>query len=1102
MAVQEKYNQVSGENYNIISSSWVKTAAALSGKAYSPNPLAKAELNKLLNKKGLPLDLFDKDGPKFDEDIAAHVKWAFNNIYKIPYSTPLKDSTQIARYVHGIQHVTRTAIYIPVFANLYRRHGDIEAQKLTDEDIKLLQIAAILHDSAREDEGEDRWDHESAILIYMYLTRVLHVDKSKAKLIAEAMANKDSNPKGYFTIQETSDQEISWQWEEPPKQKTIYQELLQCADCIDIIRARDHFQAEYLDFYKKYQNNPLAFEEMAHLITEVRSFIEVQGDTYKHTKKDIKAQYEHEKAYVTSMQAIDPKKHPILVKLTKKLLSLSELKSIELVDLTPYHPELGWTENNIKAAMREGRIFARGIGAPSAFREKPSATGEDEHLAAAEIRKTLRRKGVATQTKKGNSLTKEGNPFRSVSWPGYGSGVISNAGFLILNPDTNDISKISEVDCDSGHGKKKHLLKENLTLSRDQKEKQLLQLHTRLKLGGSSKYNYNHVEILYHIRDYSAIYFSPDPNLYNAASCSRVAEITHPFSPILQALFLRNEYQRATGKELPLVEYSGLHNTMRVVPSEELSEENIKKMWISMCSDFMRTSPKDIYTLSIDDIKTISMYREKVNIVAKKNSPADANYPKHLLEEISTAIELERSRLIKEYEDSTVEAIQSGQLSLCSDHAFYAIKRSPRLAARLSEKIQHELRNIKIDDLDVQSVEEFNTNYFSLDTDILLENKSKDFYRTKTMRMYALAQQCHLTDVSCAVQEHIKSIAMKSIDEICQISIPQARSSYFIRALDTELLKLINFVTGFEIYPHDNIIKEALDDVINQYFQSIDNDFDVKNRLHTDLQQYLLALSKLQSIKMLNSENQRRAQELIVDVKNRVLQTKDMAFFSSFLEAIENFDLSNIDSINIKAFVCQWLDKNFRLAVGNMGLINTLNRFVSLTNDDFFALVVNCLAQNYLPGTQISMLQWHAVVSELRLRLPGSKFNEKQLAKLQSNANELFDKILSSLSGVDNLSVNIKLIEEISSYLKYKKNHIKIPDKAIIELNKRLENYPLTIENFDKEGVNNYKQKLKALLDKLPPEQKQMIEGSLKVQLLNLSGQETLAEEVIPQILL
>src|SRR5262249_16303976 len=160
---------------------------------------------------------------------------------------------------------------------------DKDALKLTEREIKLLQIAALFHDAAREDEQEDRWDHESGLLLYYYLTRLLKVDKSEAKLFAEAIANKDVHPE-FFVLEENPDNlnEVSWKKLTPTSQKNIYQKLLHDADCLDIIRTCDHFDAEHLDFYKEIasvKKNELANEEMAHLITEARSLIEIQGDS-------------------------------------------------------------------------------------------------------------------------------------------------------------------------------------------------------------------------------------------------------------------------------------------------------------------------------------------------------------------------------------------------------------------------------------------------------------------------------------------------------------------------------------------------------------------------------------------------------------------------------------------------------------------------------------------------------------------------------------------------------------------------------------------------------------------------------------------------------
>src|SRR3990167_6275917 len=179
------------------------------------------ELATLMAKKKLDIHSFKLCSIRLEDDIAAHATWAFNHIYNIPYPGEEAKAKErgIARLMHGIQHTRRVAMLIPVFANLYRRYNDHDALALTEEDIKLRQIAALFHDSARENEGKDFWDKESGKLLYFYLTNVLNVTHEKATLLAEAVSNKDA---------------------EPPKNS--YQKLIHDADCLDIIRATDEYQ--------------------------------------------------------------------------------------------------------------------------------------------------------------------------------------------------------------------------------------------------------------------------------------------------------------------------------------------------------------------------------------------------------------------------------------------------------------------------------------------------------------------------------------------------------------------------------------------------------------------------------------------------------------------------------------------------------------------------------------------------------------------------------------------------------------------------------------------------------------------------------------------
>ena len=93
----------------------------------------------------------------------------------------------------------------------------------------------------------------------------------------------------------------------PKRKKSIIQKLIHDADCLDILRARDHFEAEYLDIYKQYvgdEKNMRALFEIARLITEARCILDIQGDSRNHTKAHNKKLYENENAYNAIIKSI------------------------------------------------------------------------------------------------------------------------------------------------------------------------------------------------------------------------------------------------------------------------------------------------------------------------------------------------------------------------------------------------------------------------------------------------------------------------------------------------------------------------------------------------------------------------------------------------------------------------------------------------------------------------------------------------------------------------------------------------------------------------------------------------------------------------------
>jgi hypothetical protein len=593
-----------------------------------------SSIHKLLERKGLATTMFDPPHSIcLQDDISAHAKWVNDSIYQHPY--PEDQYKAIARSLHGIQHVSRVAIYVSVFANLYRKHADIAAQQLTDNDLKLLQIAALFHDSAREKEGKDEWDHESGMLLYIYLTKVLNVARDKAKSIAEAVVNKDQ-PSPYLAIIENEEHEVfcSPVTGDQPTPKNIYQKIIHDSDCLDIIRIREKYDATYLDFYHDFctppSENIFGLDELAQLITEARSLIAHQGNDYQEQKLEsrvnecfrVKKGYQQQ-CYEQTQHDLETHQLSILSKLGGGLCDLEQLQHDPLIDCTHYDSRKSLTEsNNINAALREGKVLLRGIQTPS----KPAQKNQEETSVQLETRKVFREPGIPTRTNKENRFMKHGNPLRSFSMIGHGACALwSRAGFMLIDPNVSSIIHVADHNIRSGKGKKIGSIEYRKKRGNDDELQQALAGVNRfLKLGGSTE---NHAEILCDVMHYDAIYFTTDPhNIENKCLKSH-----HQLFGLLDARILRKEYARTytetqnlfiqtlgeeegtrrfrqrfgDAKMLPVFYYSGTHNKLQQVTEEALSDENIFTIWTDLCRQSLEKTIKNgdnIDELSIDKI--------------------------------------------------------------------------------------------------------------------------------------------------------------------------------------------------------------------------------------------------------------------------------------------------------------------------------------------------------------------------------------------------------------------------------------------------------------------------------------------------------------------
>lgn len=212
------------------------------------------ELKAITRERGISYEAFEKTITiRFEDNIEKHAQWAYENIFRIPYSSG-------ERVHHGIHHTALVSIFSVVAVNFLRRYGYKDAEAVTPKQMKLIQIGAIFHDAGRLDDEVDRWDHQSAVLLYAYLTLVLDVPKFEAQKLYEAVAFKDK------ILGDGSD--------------SIEKIAINAGDCLAIMRVAYSFDApKYFILYKLLAHlSPLAFNEIAWLITEARSVMAIQGD--------------------------------------------------------------------------------------------------------------------------------------------------------------------------------------------------------------------------------------------------------------------------------------------------------------------------------------------------------------------------------------------------------------------------------------------------------------------------------------------------------------------------------------------------------------------------------------------------------------------------------------------------------------------------------------------------------------------------------------------------------------------------------------------------------------------------------------------------------
>lgn len=841
------------------------------------------ELKKICLARNISFkQLTDPSKITLDSPLNDHAALTYECIFKVPYPSQYERG-ELPRPVHGALHATRAAIYLSAFVNLRRRYNDPEALALKDEDVKLLQIAMLFHDSARLHDGEDEWDKESAYLLYAYLVKSLGVPEDKALAIAEAVAHKDQKDEKQSSHEEkiesplnidsdndneeliakkkdVEDKDNSSSNKQSPK--NIYQKLIHDADCLDIIRARYSFDANYLDFYQDIaKHNKYAFNDMAKLILEARSLIEIQGDAcdkYRQNKA-VKRTYEAPDVYnkiIRDIQSQDGNKTVFHYQDAKKiqasypLLSafglglVSDPKKYDFFDIRDKKEQKSAEKKplaipEINTLLYKGQVFSRSITQPCGFRAKLRESKDSkglvekkENLTALELYKTARRKGIPTRTtnpkKIKDRLKKQGNPYRSLSMIGWGGISFHNVGFLNLNLPHEQIHGCNEKDIISGIHKKK--VREHQILSNEEKERKLIDLQKKQKMGGSFR-NFNmgndpsialHNEVLADLTDFDAIYFSTDPS-YNLREMTGQFYSPHPYIPMLEVIFMNYEYEKMHGTQLPIYYYSGMHN--QLVPFE-YNESDIIEMWkelieFSLAELIQSENFVEFNACQSLDYMGIACIRNRNNIREERfqlGSPIE-NYPTHLKTQIKKLMKEEWNKQKIQLEKKIIaDALEIDNIYQMNDSLFFGLKIfANTLMTSYPKETQYIKKFVnryrchspswseskqKIDDSAIFEM------CFNKEKFLSNPKNIKSFYVNLTIKVFDLAKQLEMKEKILEIKDFIANEIKDDIQQFKllhekTINIEYQHSNYkksYEEPLWHRFLKIINKAHTFDLH--------------------------------------------------------------------------------------------------------------------------------------------------------------------------------------------------------------------------------------------------------------------------------------------------------------
>lgn len=234
-----------------------------------------------------------------------------DELLRLPLNKP-NHVSPVARATHGVQHAARVAILTHILLNLYRALGNPDALAITPRELRLLQLAALFHDSGRiDDHEEDHREAENAIkfieISKKWLGDSLLTDKAlrdEISMVATIIANKGNNlyihlfelttSQDHNTVHIYQTNILPHQIDQATYLKiSLLSKILEIADGLEIIRCHATFLRRLCAFPTDLLTSP---EEnsllLFNLIREIQQLLMHQGDLVRHKNFTIKEAYE------------------------------------------------------------------------------------------------------------------------------------------------------------------------------------------------------------------------------------------------------------------------------------------------------------------------------------------------------------------------------------------------------------------------------------------------------------------------------------------------------------------------------------------------------------------------------------------------------------------------------------------------------------------------------------------------------------------------------------------------------------------------------------------------------------------------------------------